>query len=194
MLHPTGISQRDRTRLRWLEAMQHTLADQPGLAALSAGVTEAAGGIASWLKAATQAAATLGDAKPALTLQPAWAAQMFRAQSARWARQLATMFNLRLDLAQCDGMADEWFGVAPEAPNLARDLLRVLFCTDSPLLPDHGGARWELAAESSGGMVYHLARRLRRLQPLDVVWRSCLRVPGALPVVRRGVRLLKAMP
>jgi hypothetical protein len=40
---------------------------------------------------------------------------------------LNRMFSLRLDLAELDGIADEWLGVSAGAPNPARNLIRAIF-------------------------------------------------------------------
>ncbi|HWX32506.1 MAG TPA: glycosyltransferase [Steroidobacteraceae bacterium] len=126
MLQPQRIGERHRQILRWLETFQHVLACESVFVATVGEIAAAAGTIAPWLEGAARARAALEEVGPALRLHPAWAARLVADETAP-SQVLERILALRLDLAELDGIADEWFGVAAGAPNPARDLVRVIF-------------------------------------------------------------------
>jgi hypothetical protein len=126
MLHPQGIGERHRQILRWLETFQHVLAYESAFVATAPEIAAAAQTIAPWLEGVARATAALEDVGPTMRLQPVWAARLVADQAAP-SRVLERIFALRLDLAELDGIADEWFGIAAGAPNPARDLVRTIF-------------------------------------------------------------------
>jgi GT2 family glycosyltransferase/glycosyltransferase involved in cell wall biosynthesis len=126
MLHPQRIGERHRQILRWLETFQHVLAYESAFVAIAPEIASAARAITPWLEGAARATAALEEVGPALRLQPVSAARLV-ADEAAPSPVLERLFALRLDLAELDGIADEWFGVAAGVPNPARDLVRAIF-------------------------------------------------------------------
>jgi GT2 family glycosyltransferase len=126
MLHPQRVEERHRQILRWLETFQHLLAYEPAFVAIAAEIGAASGAIAPWLESVGRATGALEEVGPALRLQPVCAARLVAEEIAP-SRVLDRIFGLQLDLAELDGIADEWFDIPAEAPNPARDLVRVIF-------------------------------------------------------------------
>jgi GT2 family glycosyltransferase len=126
MLHPQRIGERHRQILSWLETFQHVLASESVFVAIAPEIAAAAGTVAPWLEGAARAAAALEDVAPTLRIQPVGAARLVTDEAAP-SGVLDRICALRLDLAEMDGIADEWFGVPAEAPNPARDLVRAIF-------------------------------------------------------------------
>jgi GT2 family glycosyltransferase/tetratricopeptide (TPR) repeat protein/glycosyltransferase involved in cell wall biosynthesis len=135
MLHPQRISERHRQILRWLEAFQHVLAREGAFAAIDAEIAAAGEVITTWLDGAIRAAMALENVGPTLQVQPTWTARLV-ADAATQRQVVERMFALRLELAELDGIADEWFGVSAGDPNPARNLVRSIFgrgCFDGGL-------------------------------------------------------------
>jgi len=129
MLHPQRIGERHKQILRWLDTFQHVLAHDPAFVAISSDIAAAAARIVPWLEGSARATAALEEIAP-LRLQPAWAARLV-ADETTHPEALERLYGFRLDLAESDGIADEWFGVPAEAPNPARDLVRAIFSRSS---------------------------------------------------------------
>jgi hypothetical protein len=83
------------------------------------------GRVAPRLDGAARAAAVFKDDAPGLRLQPVSAARLVADETAS-SRTLERIFALRLDLAELDGIVDDWIGVAAGATNPARDLVRAI--------------------------------------------------------------------
>jgi GT2 family glycosyltransferase len=130
MLHPQRIGERHKRVLRLLEIFQHALAQDQSFTAISAEIAAAAATVAPWLDGAARAASAIADVAPALRLEPVWAARFVSDETAPLG-MLERIFALRLDLAELDGVADEWFGVPAGAPNSARDLLRMVYSREA---------------------------------------------------------------
>lgn len=128
MLHPQRVGERHRAIFRWLEAFQHVLDGQPGFVRIAGEIATAAASTASWLEGTARGMTALAQVGMALSLQPAPAARLVEGEIAQLPQVQKRFFALRLELAQCDGIADEWFGVAFGDPNPARDLVRAIFC------------------------------------------------------------------
>ncbi len=190
MLHPARIGDQDRTTLRWLETFQHGLRDQADFAA-------AADHVPAALESMTRMAEHMAsDARP-LASAPDWSSGMLRDHAADGARVLARLDSARLELAQNDGLADAWFGVAPGAPNPARDFLRThLFqrdwCPRPPVAPlVHGGP--PPGGREALRRAWSLARRMRHSPWVRPWWDVCLRAPGVPVVYGAGLRLLRRL-
>jgi hypothetical protein len=125
MLHPQAIEAKHRTALRWLEIFQHVLGQQPEFLAIGDEISEAAEVLKARFASIDRTAKALERVAPNLTLRPTWAAHQVGEEVARSSQFAEDLYAQRLELAELDGLADEWFGVAHKAPNRARDFLRV---------------------------------------------------------------------
>lgn len=192
MLHPQRIGPKHRTILEWLETFQHVLAHQPAFVATGRETAEAAAAVADWLAAMAQMAAALEKVGPTLTLRPDRVASLVGLEVAQFSRITEWLYLLRFDLEELDGMADAWFGVARGMPNPARDFLRACLCASdwSPLAP----LQKSFTDSETLPQFYRLARRLRHHRLVRAWWDRCVRIPGALPVIKGGVRLLRRLP
>jgi lipopolysaccharide biosynthesis protein/GT2 family glycosyltransferase len=145
MLHPQRLGERHRMILRWLETYQHVLRQQPTFVTVVEEIAAAAASTASWLDGAARATTALEHIGKALNLQSGPSAHLVRREAAQLPHVQKRIFALRLDMAECDGIADEWLGVAAGVPNPARDLVRAIFCR-ADLEPAAAPAPAELAA------------------------------------------------
>jgi GT2 family glycosyltransferase/glycosyltransferase involved in cell wall biosynthesis len=187
MLHPQRLDQNRRAALRWLETFQHVLAFQPAFVAVERELARAAAATDAWLAGMLQTATALENVGPTLALQPAWAARLVGEEVARHSGGFERLCARRLQLAELDGLADEWCGLPRGAPNPARDFLRVSVIENDFL-------KSAMADEANASQLFRLARLARRHWLLRDICDRCLRVPGAIPLVERGVRLLRRLP
>jgi len=147
LLHPYLMDRKQRETIRWLEAFQHVLRhDQnaPAPSALRAGEGEE-----WWLSDFMEPLVKLDAVDREAVAAPGWAARNVGELVDSFAALKSQVFELRIERARLDGMADEWFGVDPGTPNPARNFLRSLMYAEmlkrdvlSPLYDSHWAGRY----------------------------------------------------
>jgi GT2 family glycosyltransferase len=192
MLHPRRVSAQHVLIMKWLELYQHQLAEEPEFVAIKQQLADAGEAIAASLESMAAAAAALSRLGPSLTIPTDWSTRLIGSAGAREGAALQHLDNMRLHLAEQDGMADAWLGIPRGAVNPARDLLRVLFFGTDRFASGLSGKAADHPVSRS--RLYALVHRVRH-HPLLSAWGDrLLRMPVAVPVIESGMRLLRRLP
>ncbi|HET7880284.1 MAG TPA: glycosyltransferase [Acetobacteraceae bacterium] len=193
MLHPQRIDPDKQGRaLRLLDVFQHVLAEQPAFQSRQNAISEAGSALEASLHAMAHVAGALEVVGPSMALQPDWSARLFGAEVARMSDVTQRLYAVRLDLAELDGIADEWLGIAQGVPNPARDFLRSCFVTERLLQTSPAGQ--VAVSDRELPRLYRLARDVRRHPLLQERMDRLFRNPAALSVIKRAARLLGRPP
>jgi hypothetical protein len=111
--------------MKWLELYQHQLAEAPEFVAIKEQLAQAGEAIAASLESMAAAAAALSRLGPSMTIPTDWSTRLVGSAGAREGAALQHLDNMRLHLAEQDGMADAWLGIPRGAVNpAARAVLR----------------------------------------------------------------------
>lgn len=180
LLCPEQIVEEHRVFLRWLDILQHRLLKEPGFAKVCADLTDFGPALQHWLD--RTGAVAHGLTANLIPDDPDRSAAdgMLAHEGKHWTRLRKLVYAYQFDFAHRSGMADEWMGVAPGAPNPAREFIRFYLCTGIWDLLGRGAPEAPLPKPTSkaAGRMLRIAHRVRQHPWLVPLWSQMKRLPG----------------
>lgn len=193
LMHPGHCDREHRVFLEWLNHVQRELLTDPKVQAAAGELRRLSQGLHDWIDGLSQAWQALGGVVEAFT-RSREPAKPRKGRIDDRQRLEKSLYALRLELALRSGMADEWLGVEPGAPNPARDLVHVFLCTAVWRLGELKPLPKSPRSQLEGRRALHLARHLRRHPRLSPLWACLNGLPGFSTFHQLTRNLLRRAP